>query len=96
MIHIAGGKNIFGDVRTQWSQISVEAIVKRQPDVIIVAQRDMRSWQITIKQPGWRDLRAVQAGRVYFVDGDRFHHPGPGLVENVRQLAGFLHNGVVQ
>jgi ABC-type Fe3+-hydroxamate transport system substrate-binding protein len=61
--------------------------------VIFIANQYARQWQTKQSEPGWRDLDAVQTGRVYFIDSDEFHRPGPGVVANVRQLASFLHDG---
>ena len=42
--------------------------------------------------PGWSDLRAVRAGRVYIADGNQyFNRPGPRLLDSAELLAGLLH-----
>ncbi|MCI0330698.1 MAG: cobalamin-binding protein [candidate division Zixibacteria bacterium] len=42
--------------------------------------------------PGWRDLPAVRAGRVYVTDGSHyFSRPGPRLVDSLEILAHTLH-----
>lgn len=96
LINVAGGRNIFGDLRVQWSLIALEVVATRQPDVIIVAQADnrkgSRAW---LTQPPWRSLRATQAGRVYFVDADRFNRPGPDIVETAHELVRLLHGEAV-
>lgn len=41
---------------------------------------------------GWRDLSAVESGRVYAVDGHQFvNRPGPRLVETLEYLAAMIH-----
>lgn len=47
------------------------------------------------QRPGWRDLPAVQAGRVYLVDGCICSRHGPRVVEAVEMLARLLHPGVL-
>ncbi len=43
-------------------------------------------------QPGWADLRAVKAGRVYLTDGNQyFNRPGPRIVDSLEILAEVLH-----
>jgi ABC-type Fe3+-hydroxamate transport system substrate-binding protein len=92
LINIAGGINVFADLPIQWSEVSLEAVVARQPGVIIVAQSGengaLHDW---LKDAGWRRLPAVQNNRVYFVESDRFNRPGPSVVETARQLATLLH-----
>lgn len=94
LIGIAGGTNVFTDLPVQWSQVSMESVVARQPDVIIVAQpprrAEARDW---LQERGWRQLPAVRSGRVYFVDADHFNSPGPDVVETARQLANLLQPG---
>ncbi len=42
--------------------------------------------------PGWQDLAAVRAGRVYVTDGSHyFSRPGPRLVDSLEILAHTLH-----
>jgi iron complex transport system substrate-binding protein len=94
LIQIAGGTNVFADLPTPWAEVSLEAIILRQPDIIIVAQppqRDAaREW---LRHAGWLGLRAVQANRVFFVEADRFNRPGPNVVESAQRLAALLHPG---
>jgi iron complex transport system substrate-binding protein len=94
LIQLAGGINIFADLPTQWSEVSLESVIARQPDVIIVAQPDKRvSSRNWLDDAGWRRLRAVQNRRVYFVDADLFNRPGPNVVETARRLVTILHSG---
>ncbi len=93
VISIAGGYNVFSDAPMRWPTVGFESMVRRNPSVIIWprgadseltldAVRDM---------PGWRDLEAVQNGRIVFVDSDRFNRPGPGLADAAMDLARALH-----
>lgn len=55
----------------------------------VVEAEPLRSW------PGWEELRAVQTGRVWAVDGNAyFNRSGPRLIESVEILAGLLHPGL--
>jgi iron complex transport system substrate-binding protein len=43
-------------------------------------------------RPGWSELLAVRAGRVYVADGNAyFSRPGPRLVDSLELLAHALH-----
>jgi len=45
------------------------------------------------KQPWWKDLPAVRAGRVAVVDGNQmFNRPGPRLVDGFEWLVGWLND----
>jgi len=93
LITAAGGRNVFDDARALWPEVSLEEVVRRQPDVVVlgVAGADARTLARFETAPGWREVRAVRAGRVVAVDADLFNRPGPGLARAVVQLAGILH-----
>jgi hypothetical protein len=45
-----------------------------------------------VHRPWWKQLRAVQEGRVVLVDGNAmFNRPGPRLVDCLEFLVGLLH-----
>jgi iron complex transport system substrate-binding protein len=94
MLVAAGGRNVFDDAPAKWPQLSVEAMLRRSPQVLIVASggeggTDDIAGMLT--RPGWRDLPAVQAGRVFTVDADEVNRPGPSLIVTVRRFADILH-----
>jgi iron complex transport system substrate-binding protein len=48
-------------------------------------------------RPGWAELRAVRAGRVYAADGNAwFNRAGPSLFETPEVLAEMLHPGAFE
>ena len=93
LIDIAGGQNAFADAPTPWPTVSVEAVLRRQPAIVIVPRGEQGVERITRLRttPGWRDLRAVRTGRVIEVDADVFNRPGPRVGAAARTLAGLLH-----
>jgi len=45
-----------------------------------------------VDRPGWRELPAAQAGRVYLTDATSFfNRPGPRIVTGLEVLATILH-----
>lgn len=83
LLGVAGVTNVFGDLAQHWPTISLEELVRRDPDVLIVptppgAPDPLERYQ---GLPGWRDLRAVRAGRVLGLDGDVLERPGPRIGE---------------
>jgi iron complex transport system substrate-binding protein len=93
VIRIAGGRNVFDDAPIQWPTVGFEAIVERSPEVIIWPHGEVGGADLDeiAERPGWRDVAAIQARRVVFVDADLFNRPGPGVVEAARELARRLH-----
>jgi iron complex transport system substrate-binding protein len=94
LIRLAGGKNVIADVGALWPQISVEEIIRRQPDVIVLSHEQRTDVLPALRtMPGWRELKAVREGRVVRVDPDVFSRPGPSMLMAARQLAEILHPG---
>ncbi|NNM03895.1 MAG: ABC transporter substrate-binding protein, partial [Gemmatimonadetes bacterium] len=98
LIELAGGTNVFGDVPLPWPTVGFEAILARDPDVLIWPQGEYATGDLGVLQatPGWRMVPSVRASRVIFVDGDLFSRPGPGFPTAVRFLAEALHPSAFQ
>ena len=95
LITIAGGTNVFADMRQLWPQVSLEEIVRRQPDVIIRPSDAALDDPLAglRGRPAWRDLRAVQEGRVHAVDPDLYNRAGATVSRAARGLAERIHSG---
>lgn len=93
LIRIGGGRNIFADARGLWPQVSLEEVVYRRPDVLILPRADNQPLDLERLRaaPGWRDIEAVRAGRIFVVNASLFNRPGPRVGEAARRLAGLLH-----
>ena len=74
-----------------------ETLREADPEIIVVMpcgfdiRRIREELAPLIAQPGWSELRAVRAKRVYLTDGNQyFNRPGPRLVESLEILAEIL------
>lgn len=83
----AGGRHALE--RSIVAQISPEAIIAADPDVLLFAgtQADLDA---LVGQPGWRLLRAVREGRTHLVARAEFLIPGPRTVDGIEKLAALL------
>lgn len=97
IISAAGGRNVFSDQEDPWPRVSLEAVVERSPDVLVVArQHGTGAGPAMIRSSDtWQEVRAVREDRVLTVDADLFHRPGPQVVEAARRLAALLHPDAV-
>jgi iron complex transport system substrate-binding protein len=95
LIDLAGGTNVFSDLRQLWPQVSLEEIVRRQPDVIVRPSENALTDPLAgiASQPGWRELAAVRERRVYGVSPYFYNRPGAGVGEAARGLAERIHAG---
>ncbi|HEX6040832.1 cobalamin-binding protein [Longimicrobium sp.] len=94
IVSMAGGCNVFGDALAPWPQVSLEEALRRDPDVVVVARGRESAEAFTLKlraSAGWNQLTAVRQGRLYFVDSDLFHRPGPRMAVAADTLAKLLH-----
>jgi iron complex transport system substrate-binding protein len=93
LITRAGGENVAADADTSWPQLSVEAIILKAPDVIVLADHNYgQTAEMVGDRPGWEDIRAVQEGNIIEItDDDIVSRPGPRLVEGLEFLAKALH-----
>jgi len=93
IIVAAGGRNCFADSTADWPVVSFEAVLARNPDYIMAA--DSHGVALTperlAKRTGWTSLKAVQAGRVVFLDGDIVARAGPRFVEAAELMAKVLY-----
>ena len=93
LIGLAGGRSIFSDATQLWPTVSMEEIVHRNPDVVIVPRGEVADSAIALfrSRPGWRDLGAIRAGRVSTVSADLVNRPGPNIGDAARALAIAIH-----
>jgi len=96
VITAAGGRNAFADLRIEWPEVSLEEIVRRDPDFVVLPQGSSHATALPPihDAPGWRDLTAFRERRIVLVDTDLFNRPGPRVVQAARTLAAALHPGV--
>jgi iron complex transport system substrate-binding protein len=71
-------------------QVSPEAVLASDPDVLLFAGTRAALDEL-IRQPGWRDMRAVRAGRAITVSRSEFLIPGPRTIDGIESLAHILH-----
>jgi iron complex transport system substrate-binding protein len=94
LIEIAGGRNIFHDLALPSPQVSLEAIVARSPEIILLSGGVSGGSAPPSERPGWDVIAAVREGRTRTVDADLLHRLGPRIGEAARFLARVLHPGI--
>lgn len=86
---LAGTRRAFGESGAL-AQVSPEAIVRADPDVLLFAGGD-RDFREVIARPGVREMRAVKTGRTHVVSRTQFLIPGPRTFDGIEALARVLH-----
>ena len=93
LIDIAGGTNVYGFLPEPSPRITVEDLLKRDPEIILVSPEARPRY---LADPRWRALRAVRGDRLLVVDTTLVYRPGPRLGEAARSVARLLHPGAVK
>jgi iron complex transport system substrate-binding protein len=84
IVEDAGGRNIASDVRGDWGTFSHEAVIARNPEVIITTiPGDVDG---ILHREGWEAVSAVRTRRVHAVNPDIVVRPGPRLKEGLEAV----------
>jgi len=89
---IAGGTNIFADIKTKYITISAEEVIKRNPDVIIGMGMEENT-QIFEFWKQFKNIEAVKKNKIFKVDDYMFCSPTPeSFLKSVQMLMEMLKN----
>jgi iron complex transport system substrate-binding protein len=95
MLGVAGGENVFADVKQQSVQATAELILARKPDAIIeIRPGTMAPAREAQEIAAWGALSAVPAvrnQRIVLLTDQRTVVPGPRVAEGTELLARALH-----
>lgn len=90
LVDLAGGRSVTAEIDADYFVFSPEQIVAAAPDVIVLPGMAADSARFR-ELPGWNELPAVRAGRVYFdFDPDLICRLGPRTPEGIALLSGFF------
>ncbi len=100
LIERAGGENIAASAEAAWVQLSAEAIIAADPEVIFLADHPWGESAETVKaRPGWEKISAVVNGRIVELtqeQTDIVSRPGPRVVDALELIARALHPDAFQ
>jgi iron complex transport system substrate-binding protein len=98
MVRIAGGRDELARQGAYSVRILWEDVLHWAPEVLVVMpcgldlQKAMAEAQQLLRYPGWSELPAVTADRVYAVNANSyFARPGPRVVDGTELLAHIIH-----
>lgn len=91
LIRWAGGESISGDSPIPYPRYSLEEIIARSPEVIVISSKHGEASDLIRRLKRLDTLPAVRHGRIHFVNGDLVNRPGPRVVEGLLQLARLIH-----
>ncbi len=90
LIELAGGEDIFPDVKGNNAKeriVSAEAVVRRNPDMIIAAWCGKQvDRQNIFHRPNWDKIEAIKNKRVYEIKSAHILEPGPAILKGLEQI----------
>lgn len=90
-LDLCGAHNIFNELPSLTPQISIESVIKRNPQVILLGgqkamqQAWLKDWQ------KWPNISAVQNQHIYTLNADTFQRPTARLINGIEGLCNIIN-----
>ncbi len=82
-IALCGGRNIFGQLPQIAPQVSVEAVVAADPQIILTAEAGARPGDGLNMWQSFPNMSAVKNRQLITLDGDKINRDGPRIFEEI-------------
>lgn len=100
LILAAHGENVASQMGQSWGEISLEALLALDPEVVLVRAAENPAEQARMEErirqlpmhPVWKQVRAVREGRVRIVPYGPLNIPGPRIMEAYASVADGIWN----
>jgi iron complex transport system substrate-binding protein len=90
IIAAAGGRSVTDDLPMEWPQISMEVVLERAPDALLLVRGGKTTLKVLQDRPGWSSMTAIKTHRAYYVD-DRINLASPVAIDALEDLAKQFH-----
>jgi iron complex transport system substrate-binding protein len=90
ILKVCGGRNIFADLNQLAPPVSLEAVLERNPEVIIAGSDSAKDEDPLAQWRRWPQLAAVKRDNLYFVSADRIARATTRVVEGTEQVCRLL------
>jgi iron complex transport system substrate-binding protein len=93
VIRLAGGENMARDEPLTYPRISVEEVLRRKPEVIIISSMGRGEAYEEVRKQWfkWTAIPAVKTGRLHLVESDLLDRPSPRIVRGLETVARLVH-----
>jgi vitamin B12 transport system substrate-binding protein len=88
IVELAGARNVFADVNLPSLRVSIEAIVERDPDLVLVTSDSSLSNRVD--RPEWRVVPAIRDRRFFVIVGNEYSRPSFRAPSGIRRLRAAL------
>jgi iron complex transport system substrate-binding protein len=90
VLSLCGGDNVFAGLSTLAPAVDKEAVLARDPDVILIAATGAEGLRQTLEWNHYPSLRAVQNHHVFTVDPSLVGRMAPRILQGVSEVCGLL------
>lgn len=91
LIQKAGGVNIAGDL-SGWPKISLEVVIKKNPQIIIVGEGHPRGLIKKVKaESTLSGTDAFKNNKIFTIDADVVSRTGPRIIDALEKMAKIIH-----
>ncbi len=90
IIEVAGGRSITDDLTPDWPHMSLEALIARAPQALLLVRGGRTTLDVLKDRPGWNSIPAIQQRRVFYVD-NRIDFPSPVAIDALEDLSRQFH-----
>jgi iron complex transport system substrate-binding protein len=90
VLRLCGGRNVFAGLPALASPIGIEAVLQRDPRVIVVAAGPGEAERLLAPWRHWPGLAAVRGDHLYAIDRDLLVRHTPRILDGARQLCRLL------
>ena len=91
VIDLCGGRNVFGELFARAPRVSIESVILKNPQVIIIGMSDNRKGWVK-EWYKWDVLQAVKEKHVYTVNADYIVRQGPRVLKGAKKVCEILEN----
>lgn len=92
VIRLCGGRNVFADAIPLVSRISVESVIRVDPQVIVASGMDEARPEWLDAWRRWTGMQAVRENQLYFVPPDILQRHTPRIMQGAAMLCSHLQS----
>ncbi len=93
IINISGGINMTAESKISYPRVSIEEILKRKPEIMIISSMDRGGEfeKARVEWLKWKSIPAARDGKVYLIDSDLIDRPSPRIIDGIEAMARLIH-----
>jgi vitamin B12 transport system substrate-binding protein len=86
LIADCNGENVFNDAGSDYPLVSLESVLIKDPEVIIIPHHSGNIGAKKSVWDNWQTINAVKHNRLFVINGDILHRFAPRAIEGLEQL----------